>query len=227
MIQKIIPKILIINFWVIISAIALDLISPYPPFSDLGFVSLFSFFQLLLIAYLSRKIFLVFNPQNDKNLQFIRQSHHIWKIFYWGFLFLAFDEILSIHENIDLLIHFIFRIEETQLSDRIDDFLVVVYTIFGILLVFPYRYELKRYRSAFPLWLYSFFLLCFSIIFDSISNGDELLNAIFEPQIASVLYHVFSYTEESCKLFAESGLILGFNRCLQLSKKFQYDNENF
>ena len=61
-----------------------------------------------------------------------RNSRYIWFIIGMGFVFLALDEAFELHEEIDFLIHNRFGIEETGLSDRIDDLVVMTYFIIGM-----------------------------------------------------------------------------------------------
>lgn len=63
---------------------------------------------------------------------FWRDPSVVWAIIASGFLFLAADEVLRIHENLDQLIHYVFGLKETNLTDRIDDLIVGMYGLVGI-----------------------------------------------------------------------------------------------
>jgi hypothetical protein len=131
---------------------------------------------------------------------------------------LAADEIFKIHENIDFLIHRVFGIQETGLTDRIDDFLVGLYGLLGIGVLFAYRNQLKTYREAFPFFIFGFVLLFSMVAFDVVTNRNDILPLIFDHHLAATLYTYLSLAEDSLKIFAESFFILGFYVILQTTK---------
>ena len=74
----------------------------------------------------------------------------MWLILVFTSLYLAIDEIIMIHENIDFFIHRIFNIEETGLTDRIDDAIVAIYGLCGLIGIYLYRKELSNYMTCPP-----------------------------------------------------------------------------
>lgn len=82
-------------------------------------------------------------------------------------------EQYMIHENIDNLIHEVFNMEETALTDRIDDFLVGLYGLAGIGVFFIFRDELRAYREAFPFFIFGFVLFFIMVPLDML---------IYEPE---------------------------------------------
>ena len=93
-------------------------------FGEFHFVTWFSFAQLLFLSVLSAKIFDI--DVSGKTKHILRSAGFIWAIIAFGFFFLALDEIFLIHEIIDVAIHTVFNIEETGLTDRIDDVLILI-----------------------------------------------------------------------------------------------------
>ncbi|WP_319548238.1 hypothetical protein [Desulfogranum marinum] len=125
-------------------------------FTEDGFITKLSVFQLLVIGWLSYNIFRTQRIQRRSSLW--RDSSFVWLIIALGFLFLAVDELFLVHENIDYFIHDVFNMEETALTDRIDDFLVGLYGLAGIGVLFVFRDELKAYRETFVFFVIGFVL---------------------------------------------------------------------
>ena len=48
----------------------------------------------------------------------------VWGLIAGGFVFLAVDEALQIHERLDFVIHKALNIRETALTDRLDDAII-------------------------------------------------------------------------------------------------------
>ena len=59
----------------------------------------------------------------------------IWIAIAIGCAFLAMDDRFMFHENLDKGIHALFQWEETKLSDRLDDIIVGIYRLAGIIFV--------------------------------------------------------------------------------------------
>ena len=113
-------------------------------FASVRLVSLYSFFQLFATAWVS---FLVSKSlEKESSLKWHKNpSARPFFIVFIGFLFLGFDDLLSLHENMDALIHFVLRIKETPWTDHIDDFILLMYGIIAIFFIKDFVREFKRH----------------------------------------------------------------------------------
>ena len=217
-----VKKVLFLTLAVNLVFILIGLVIGRPPeqyFSkEASYITWVSFFQLLMVSYFSLK---VFKSTKENNNYFWQNSAFLWLIIAIGFLFLSIDEVIRIHENLDRIIHKSFHIKETAISDRIDDALVGLYALIGMGILYFYRNELKKYKSAlifFSISLIFVFLMVFS---EMIVNRNDVLPLIFSNRsIVSALYSTFKVLEESFKLFAEAVLITSMYYCLQVAKQF-------
>lgn len=94
-------------------------------------ITIVSAIQLLATSMITWKIYKTRSSQHP-SYHHITFSYFVWAIVAAGFLFLAIDEVVEIHEGIDKLIHKVFQIKETGLTDRIDDLIIGVYGLVGI-----------------------------------------------------------------------------------------------
>ncbi len=115
---------------VILAAAALTGTPPDQYFKEGKAITWLSFVQLLATAALSWHIYTLRKNAPESKPQ--RHLHRLWLIIAAGFVFLAVDEIAGIHEGIDHLIHAFMNMEETGLTDRIDDVIVMAYGLVGI-----------------------------------------------------------------------------------------------
>ena len=107
-------------------------------------VTIYSGLKLLTTSLICWKIFKY--KEGILSLKQLKNPIFIWLIISAGFLFLALDELALIHESIDKLIHHIFSMEETSLTDRIDDLIIFVYGLIGIYILYRYKDEILKYR---------------------------------------------------------------------------------
>ena len=182
-------------------------------FKEDGFITMLSVFQLLIISWLSYKIFQSRNVK-QKCIPW-RDSSALWGIISLGFLFLAADDFFQIHEEIDFQIHHFFNMRETGFTDRIDDILVGLYGLAGIFVLITYWDELKAHRRAFPFFIYGFIFLFAMIAIDVLTNRNDILPALFDYDLANVLHVWLSHAEDSLKVFAEAFFIMAFFSILQ------------
>jgi len=201
--------VLILNSLAVIAAITIYSYTGVNHFKEGGFITVLSFLQLLVIC---RIVFQIKRHSLWKN------PSAVWTIIALGFLFLAADELFKIHENIDFLIHYVFNMQETGLTDRIDDILIGLYGLTGIGVLFAYRNELKTYREALPFFICGFVLLFTMVALDVLTNRNDILPLIFDRHQAATLHAFLSLTEDSLKIFAESFFILVFYVILQTTK---------
>jgi hypothetical protein len=207
--KKVFILVLILTSLVVVVAFTIHKQTGVNHFKEDGFVTIFSGLQLLHIS--------IFVFQINKHSEW-KSSSAIWLIIAHGFLFLAADEIYLIHENIDIEIHRLFSIQETGLTDRIDDLLVGLYGLIGIGVLYAYRNELKMYREAFPFFIFGFVLVFIMVVLDIVTNRKDILQLIFEYPFVNTIHTFLSNAEDSLKIFAESFFFSGFYMILQMAK---------
>lgn len=204
-------------------------VNPQRYFQEQGYVSWFSFIQILFAAFLAWKIY-----KSRKSNSITRTSnkgsasYNMWAILSFGFLFLGIDEMGQVHENIDYLIHYFFQIQETANTDRIDSLIVLIYALFGVITLYRAKSELSKFRTAFPLFGIAFSLTFAMIFFDLLTDSPDFFNwVITNDSIARIVHQSFGIVEESCKIFAQGMFIIALYCCLQISKKQKYFSREF
>ena len=191
------------------AALAIYFIFGSSQFGEGKFVTVYSFLQLLAIGVVA---FLIKWKAPWKS------PAVIWKLIGLGFVFMAVDEMFLIHENIDFLIHRVFEIEETGLTDRIDDLIVGLYGLAGLGAVIAFRNEFIPHRQALPLILIGFALMFLMVVSDTLTGRNDILPLIFNDQLANILYTGLRLVEDVFKIFAESFFLLGFYVILQKTR---------
>ena len=184
-------------------------------FGERGFITFLSTFQLLAIAWISGRIAKAKRDSSDSSKS---QKTFVWRVISWGFVFLAADEFLSLHEVTDLFIHDIFNLQETGLTDRLDDLIIAGYGIFGVWLLWVYRNEFKHSKTAITLFKKGFFLLFMMIILDLASNEQDLLELFFDPKTSNTIQIHLDHLEDSFKVFAEAFFILAFYSIMKITQ---------
>jgi len=131
-----------------------------------------------------------------------------------GFFFLGLDEALSIHENIDKLIHLVLRIKETPATDHIDDFIILLYGIVALFFIKNFITEFRKY--PYMTGLIGVGLLMFFVVFfmDFLTNNIETLRAfLFKDMSYSALHYrknIGSMIEESMEFLAQAFFLAAF-----------------
>ena len=198
-------------------SIALTVGDTFKNFSETGFITYFSFYQLLLIAGLARETFIMRKGGTKVNAW--KMPYAIWLIMALAFLFMSMDEIFVIHEHADYFIHDIFKIRETALTDRIDDILVGCYGLIGLGGLYIYREELKKCREAFPLFITGFIVMFVMVCLDIFTNRDDILRLFISD--ATTVYHVFYWLniiEDILKIIT-GGIFAGaFYHCYKITQ---------
>ena len=134
----------------------------------------------------------------------------IWGLMSFGFAYLAVDEVAQIHESMDKLIHRVFHIQETNLTDHLDDVIVGLYGVGGIAALIAYRKELAQHRHVMPFLVAGMVLFFLMVGFDYLTNGPEILGAIFKRNLTQGLMATFKIAEEALKLYASACFLLAF-----------------
>jgi hypothetical protein len=128
-----------------------------------------------------------------------------------GFLFLALDDLIMIHEKTDKLIHQLLQIKETAISDKIDDIIIICYGIIGIYVLYYYRNEMKQYIYGISYFISGFILLFTMSGFDIITNSKEI------AFVSAWYYPWLCVAEESLKIFSEGMFAAGFYVCFLIT----------
>jgi len=140
-------------------------------FGSARLVNIYSFFQLFATAYIA---FLACRSLERESSLKWRQNPPARPFFISaiGFLFLGLDDLLSIHESIDHLIHAILRIKETAVTDHIDDIILLMYGVIAVFFIKDFVREFKKHPRMVGL------IVCGLVIFfvmascDFVSNND-------------------------------------------------------
>lgn len=148
----------------------------------------------------------VFELRRDANVPLFFDPARIWALISLGFFFLALDEAFSIHERIDGLIHAILAIEETAITDRIDDLIILLYGVVGAFLIYLHRGEFRGLGRFYKYLAVGFAFLCLQVAFDVLTNRGDILRYL---GIAH-LFAIGKIAEEVSKLLAEAAFLLGF-----------------
>lgn len=192
--------------------------SPSNHFSEQGFVTYFSFLQLAVIAWLSLKVFMVRQGAAIKGPW--KTKSFVWFIIAAAFVYLAVDETCSLHAGIDLFIHYIFGMQETALTDRIDDILIGCYGLIGLIVLYYYRGEMFNYKRMFPFFIAGYTLLFIMVALDIVSNRDDLLSLVIgdSSRLNTVFLRVRIF-EDMLKVIAEGIFVVAFYGCLKIARE--------
>ncbi|MFW2440136.1 MAG: hypothetical protein ACN4GR_12265 [Arenicellales bacterium] len=215
-IKLVIILVLLWNLLTVCAAVMINIYNGANHFREGGFITILSVIQLLAISFLSFKIFLARDVTRVRSL--LKKPSILWAIIGLGFLFLAADEYFLIHENIDRLTHHVFNLQETGLTDRIDDILVGLYGLAGIGVLIAYREELKMYRETFKFFIIGFVLLFTMVALDILTNREDILSLIIDHHQVALVHHFLSRTEESLKVFSEAFFVIAFYGISQKAK---------
>ena len=123
------------------------------------------------------------------------------------------DEALSLHENMDKLIHIVLRMKETALTDHIDDFILLMYGIIAIFFIKDFVREFKKHPYMIGLMLFGFVSFFVMSCLDFLSNNDETFAYFFKGLPYKVMRHrkdIFSMAEDSFKLLGEASFLAAF-----------------
>ena len=197
-------------------AVVLD-VSPQTYFGEIdesGYITYLSFLQLSIAGVLSLKIY--------RKVRFSRQLNKtswFWLIASIGLFFLALDDLIGIHEQIDLWIHDLFKFKETDLTDLIDDLIVVGYlAIFLIYVAFKWQ-TVKVFQQTFIFFQLGFILALVMAVLDLFSNNTLFISMVTEDgELVLAIQEWLGVIEDSAKIFAEGMFIIGIYKCWQIVK---------
>ncbi len=197
-------------------AIGLALISQQPShthFNEKGFITTLSCLQLAIAGVLSLTIHTTVKYSSNPKLA---KSSLLWLIIGLGLLFLALDDRLEIHEQIDFLLHDLFAIEETNLTDLIDDLIVGLYLLIFFGCIFWQRKIIALFKPSYKWFFMGFGLTLVMILLDVISNNNLFTSGFIDPDRDVMFREWLSAIEDSAKIFAEGMFIVGIYRCQRI-----------
>ena len=143
-----------------------------------------------------------------------RDSRWLWPILAFGFLFLVVDEVARLHESFDRSIHRTLGMQETALSDRLDDAIVLGYGVLGVAVLYVYRTELAAYREVLPLVTCGVTLFVFMQGLDTVGNRADVFRAVGVPDEGiAILRSWLGGIEEALKICAEATLLGSVYTC--------------
>jgi hypothetical protein len=162
---------------------------------------------LLATALISFAIFL--RRRGDGPLW--SSSSLIWLLISAGFIFLWLDEAFEFHEGVDRAFHALLRVQQTALTDRIDDIIILVYGMIGAFVLFRYRREILKIDGLTTFLGLGMALLVLQVGIDVLSNGDEYVGWLgLDDTAAARMKTVLHVFEDAAKIAAEAVFLAGF-----------------
>lgn len=122
-------------------------------------------------------------------------TRRLWLLMCVGFAFLAADDLLQIHENLDKLAHAILGADpKNRITDHLDDLIVLGYGLAGIILLYQRRREILnlRYFVRGVIWAVVFFLVmvCFDFKPRWLLENTSVSPVVLAP-VAAILEEAF------------------------------------
>ena len=180
-------------------------------FDEGQFGTYFSCLQLLVIAALSGIIFKL--EKSSESLQLVKNSG-FWLIVSLGTFFLALDDALSFHEELDKWLHKVLDVKETLVTDLADDILVGLYMILALIYVISQWKTLQIFRSSFGYFKLGFILGAVMVVFDILSNNELFVSMVTtDSNVQEQMIMWMGVLEETAKLVAEGFFLTGVYQC--------------
>jgi hypothetical protein len=171
---------------------------PHPFIDEWSPVSLLSGFQLLTCAILALEIYK-------------SRPVWLWRLIGWGFFFLLADEMLQLHESSDQFIHWLFGIQQTALTNHLDDLFVGLYGLAGLAAVFAGRAEIVFFRQHWWLFALGFVCLAIHVVLDVSVKDAAVLSDYLGVTLTRTWLEV---VEEGFKLAAGFCFVAALLNCL-------------
>ena len=179
----------------------------------------FEVLSVIVLAMIGVVCWQIFETRRSPGASLLSGSARIWMIMAIGFGFLALDEALSLHENIDRFIHWAFEIKKTRFTDRIDDVIVLIYGILGVAILYFHRSEFRQLSGFRRFLVVGFLLFALMVLLDIGTNrGDVLLSLGVTRSWLPAVRNGLEAGEELVKLVAELVFLAGF---FQIRRQFQ------
>lgn len=180
-------------------------------FGENTFITYFSCFQLLVVAVLALMIFRLQKQSQDSQLL---KNAAFWLIVALGAFFLSLDDAFSFHEQLDMWLHKVLNIEETDITDMADDVLVGIYMIIALIYVASQWQALQIFRSSFRYFKIGFVVGAIMVVFDMLSNNNLFVSMVTsDSDIQRQMIMWMGIVEETAKLVAEGFFVTGVYQC--------------
>ena len=201
-------KVALISISVILLCMALS----YPLNLQLGWgfqegrpVTWLSFFFLLLVGFISLEIFKFKKISDNQN-----KNIKMWKYLGIGFIYLAFDDLLIFHEEIDHTICKIFGFDKHGPADKIDDVIIVIYGIIMLSILIKYFSESIKFKKSYVFFGFAILMTIISTICDLSGGMTGPLSTHFNADSLPKVLKGLDIVEETAKSFAEVFFIGAF-----------------
>jgi hypothetical protein len=199
----------------IAKAITRDL-SPAHYFGENGLVTDASCIQLAIASMLALATFWTVKHSHNSQLT---KNGWFWLVVSCGLVFLAFDDAYEIHEHLDLWLHRVLQIQQTDLTDLADDLIVGGYLLMSLIYVALKWRSLQIFRRSFTFFKIGFVLTALMVILDMAGNNDYFILSVVEDLTrARLLEQWLGVVEDSVKIIAEGMFIVGIYQCWQIAK---------
>ena len=126
---------------------------------------------------------------------------------------------MLIHEQLDKLLHVLLGLENNAMTDRIDDAIVGLYGIVGLIVMVFYRNELKQYRSSLRYLVLGFLFLYLMVAVDTLINRDDILLMAMTPGAVERAYPWLEVLEEGAKIISEAFLVIAAYHALITARR--------
>ena len=182
-------------------------------FDEGRFMTYFSCLQLLIVSAFAWKIFRLEKKSSSADLV---KNAVFWLMVCLGTFYLALDDALSIHEEIDKSMHRLLNVEETLVTDLADDIIVGIYLIIALIYIFSQWQNLQVFRSSFAYFKVGFILGAMMVLADILSNNTLFVSMVTDDsQLANQIITNLGIFEETAKTVAEGFFLVGVYQCWQ------------
>ena len=176
-------------------------------------VTWLSFFFLLLVGFISLEIYKIRKTSDNQN-----KNVKMWKYLGIGFIYLAFDDLLRFHEEIDHTICKIFGLDKHGPADKIDDFIIVLYGIIALFILIKYFKESLVFKNGFWFFLGAVFFAIVTTLSDLLGGMNGPLSGIISEENLPSTLRTLDIIEETTKSLAEVFFVGAF---LNIYNKFK------
>lgn len=145
----------------------------------------------------------------------IASPRAIWLVMAVGFFYLGLDDVLQIHENIDKWIHALLHAQPDNLTDRIDDLLVLLYGLIGLAVMWRSRRDLLAYRAELWPLVPGFLLMVAMVACDTLTNRADILSLMVPADRLRAVVNQIEVAEEMTKILGSLVIATAFHRVLR------------
>ncbi len=186
------------------------------PFDEDGPLTLLS---VVILTFCALTAFSVWKSRRKPGPLRIPDPSTIWLIIAVGFVFLALDEKILIHEGLDRLFHKTFHVAETGWTSRLDDMIVGLYGVAGLGVLWFYLPEIRRFPQCGRLLLAGFGVMFLQVAADAVSDRPDFCVWLLGQELGVTVQIVTGYVEEISKVMAEVFFVTGFSSALYQAKR--------